>query len=114
MAINQNHTFDELDGIKCAIVEKNATPARVDFLRTILAGNGYTVVVVPTPPAKNADAEAPAPETFTIGVTDVTFNPTNAIYGRLLRNKDGHIITPAYWSQSESDTLDDTPYYDKH
>ena len=52
MAINQNHTFDDLDGIKCAIVEKNVTPERVTFLKTILEHNHFTVVVVPSPPQK--------------------------------------------------------------
>ena len=27
MAINKNHEFEELDGVKCGIVEKNVTPA---------------------------------------------------------------------------------------
>ncbi len=108
MAINQNHTFDELDGIKCCIVEKNATQERVDFLKKILAFNHYTVVVVPSPPPKTAtpaaEGEAPAPElpsTFTIGVTDLTFNAVNAIWGRLLRNTDGTVVTQEQWKQKQ-------------
>jgi hypothetical protein len=108
MAINQNHTFDELDGVKCCIVEKNATQERVDYLQKILAFNHYTVVVVPSPPDKKAvnkpvAEEAPvqeippAPTTFTIGVTDLTFNPTNAIWGRLLVNTDGTVVTLKQW-----------------
>jgi len=31
MAINQNHLFEDLNGIKCAIVEKNASVERVNF-----------------------------------------------------------------------------------
>jgi hypothetical protein len=62
MAINQNHLFDELNGVKCAIVEKNVAPGRVDFLRRILEYNRYTVVVVASPPPKAAAAPAaPAP-----------------------------------------------------
>ena len=76
MAINQNHLFEELNGVKCAIVEKNVAPARVEFLRGILEYNGFTVVVVPSPPPKAvpgvaapasaegsgpADTAAPAP-----------------------------------------------------
>ena len=129
MAINQNHLFDELGGIKCSIVEKNATPARTDFLRRLLEYNRYTVVVVPSPPPKAAPAAAtpapaatettppvappapPPPETNTIGVTDVMFNPTNAIFGRLLRTPDGHIVTLAYWQQKASESHDETPYF---
>jgi len=138
MAINQNHLFEELNGVKCAIVEKNVPPARVDFLRKILEYNGYTVVVVPSPPPKavagaaTAAASAvpaatlpaegagaagmaaapPAPETFTIGVTDVMFNPVNAVFGRLLKTPGGHIVTLAYWRQQENEPNDEKPYFD--
>ena len=132
MAINKNHEFEELNGVKCAIVEKNASAERVAFLKQLLEFNKYSVVVVASPPPKPApvttpkptgDAEAntqPAvesqlpspPETFTIGVTDVTFNSTNAIFGRLLRTKDRHVVTLAYWNQQESASHDEVPYYE--
>ena len=105
MAINQNHTFDELDGVKCAIVEKNAAPARVEFLRHLLNYNHYTVIVTLSPPPKTAapvaegETPTPIPETFTIGVTDVSFNPVNAIWGRLLKTPEGRIVTQRYWQQ---------------
>ena len=126
MAINKNHEFEELGGIKCAIVEKNASKERVAFLKDLLETNLFEVVVVPSPPPKAApppkpvEGEAtpvvvspPAPETFTIGVTNLAFNPTNAIFGRLLRTKDGHIVTQAYWYQKESSSHDEIPYYEK-
>jgi len=113
MAINQNHLFEELNGVKCAIVEKNVSPARVEFLRGILQYNGYTVVVVPSPPPKAApDALPPAPETFTVGVTDVMFNAVNAVFGRLLKTPGGHIVTLAYWRQQENEPDDEKPYFD--
>lgn len=132
MAINKNHEFEELNGVKCAIVEKNASAERVAFLKQLLEFNKYTVVVVASPPPKPAlaaipkapggveantqttmEAELPPPpETFTIGVTNVTFNPTNAIFGRLLRTKDGHVVTLAYWNQRESTSHDEVPYYE--
>lgn len=126
MAINKNHEFEELDGIKCAIVEKNTTAERVAFLTKVLEYNRYKVIVVPSPapkaaPAKPAattiaeTAETLAPpiiETFTIGVTDVTFNPTNAIFGRLLKAPQGHIVTLAYWQQKESEPHDEVPYFE--
>ena len=52
MAINKNHEFDELDGIKCAIVEKNVSEDRVTFLKDLLTDNGFTVKVVPSLPRK--------------------------------------------------------------
>jgi hypothetical protein len=109
--------------LKCAVVEKNASADRVNFLKTLLEFNNYKVVVVASPPPKAAapvstlDTEeqtAPAaPVNFTIGVTDVTFNATNAIFGRLLRTPDKHVVTLAYWRQEEPVAKDDVPYYEK-
>ena len=133
MAINKNHEFEDLGGVKCAIVEKNASKERVAFLKDLLETNNFEVVVVPSPPPKavpppkpaavqegetqpqtsNLEPQTLAPETFTIGVTNLAFNPTNAIFGRLLRTKDGHIVTQAYWYQKESSSHDEIPYYEK-
>ena len=155
MAINKNHEFEELNGVKCAIVEKNASKERVEFLKQLLEFNKYTVIVVPSPPPKVA-APPPKPaapqtpavsgdistelgtqplpqplpqpqpqsqpqplpepqsESFTIGVTDVTFNPTNALFGRLLHTPDGHVVTVAYWQQKEAVSHDDIPYYENN
>src|SRR4030095_4544130 len=147
MAINKNHEFEELNGVKCAIVEKNASAERVSFLKQLLEFNKYKVVVVASPPPKisvtsqpkpipqplpdpqpvaepNLQPEAipqpppepqlPPPELFTIGVTDVTFNPTNVIFGRLLKTPGGHVVTLAYWQQKESVSHDEVPYYESH
>jgi hypothetical protein len=130
MAINKNHEFEELDGVKCGIVEKNVSPERVAFLKKLLEYNKFTIVTVPSPPAKVAAApvakpaegeETPAavepatvitPETFTVGVTDYTFNTINAIFGRLLKTPDGHVVTMAYWQQKENVSHDEIPYYE--
>ena len=124
MAINKNHEFEDLNGVKCAIVEKNAKPQRVAFLKELLEYNRYTVIVVSSPAPKAAAAPAalkegeviapppPPPETFTVGVTDVTFNPTNAIFGRLLKTKNGHVVTLAYWQQKDSVSHDEVPYFE--
>jgi hypothetical protein len=122
MAINKNHEFEELDGIKCAIVEKNVLGSRVAFLKQLLQSNNYIVVVTASPPPKIAatttavteaiTTEASAPETFTVGVTDVMFNATNAIFGRLLKTHDGHVVTLAYWKQKETIAHDEIPYFE--
>jgi hypothetical protein len=148
MAINKNHEFEELNGVKCGIVERNVKPDRVEFLRKILEYNGFTVVAVPSPPPKvAAPAKAsegaaqtqaadqpqtsnlservrspsdkpqtvdppPPPETFTVGVSDYTFNPINAIFGRQLKTSDGHFVTLAYWKQEEAVSNDEKPYYE--
>ena len=129
MAINKNHEFEELEGVKCGIVEKNVTAARIEFLKRLLTFNGFTVVTAVTPApkvvantvVKAADGEElapppppapPAPETFSIGVTDYTFNPINAIFGRLLKTPEGHVVTLAYWQQRETVSQDEIPYYE--
>jgi hypothetical protein len=136
MPINKNHEFEDLEGVKCSIVERNATPGRVAFLKDLLQYNGFNVVVVPTPapkavPAKPVakptavegepmptipdvpvEAPPPPPATFTIGVTDVMFNPTNAIFGRLLHTPDGHVVTLAYWEEKEKVASDEVPYFE--
>ena len=122
MAINKNHEFEELEGVKCGIVEKNVTAARIEFLKRLLTFNGFTVVTAVTPApkvvantvVKAADGEElappppapPAPETFSVGVTDYTFNPINAIFGRLLKTSNGHVVTLAYWQQRETVSQD--------
>jgi len=134
MAINKNHEFEDLGTSKCAIVEKNASPKRVQFLKTLLEFNKYEVVVVDSPapkaapaapvaapvegeapapaPAPAAPIEPPAPTTFTIGVTDLCFNATNAIFGRQLKTTGGHIVSLAYWQEKESVSNDELPYFD--
>ena len=121
MALNPNHTFEDLGDIKCSIVEKNCTPARVSFLQNLLEINGKTVVVVKSPPPKTAakPAEENAepveiPETFTVGVTDLTFSPTNAIFNRELRTADGKIVTPGYWYQKEEAIAKEEKWYWKN
>ena len=135
MAINKNHEFEDLGTSKCAIVEKNASAERVQFLKTLLEFNKYEVVVVDSPAPKAApvapaapvaapvEGEAPAPvvaaapivppapTTFTIGVTDLCFNATNAIFGRQLKTADGHIVSLAYWQEKESVSNDEIPYF---
>ncbi len=128
MAINKNHEFEELGGVKCAIVEKAASAERAAFLQSLLTCNGYTVVLQPSAPPKPVAAPAAADthpvsdlpvaeapqvaETFTVGVTDVMFNPVNAIFGRLLKTLDGHVVTLAYWKQHELQANDEVPYYE--
>ncbi|MDQ3049811.1 MAG: hypothetical protein M3Q95_02880 [Bacteroidota bacterium] len=134
MAINKNHLFEDLDGIKCAVVESGIKEQRTAFLKSLLELNGYTVVIVPEAPAKSPAPPPPAvdpltdpetnpgpaviappppPQTFKLGVTDVVFNATNAIYGRLLKSKEGHVVTMAYWLQKEAVSNDEIPYFDR-
>lgn len=123
MAINKNHEFEDLDGVKCAIVEKQVSEERAKFLEQLLTFNGYTVIVQPVaakpPPAAPAGDDAaavppaePVAQLFTVGVTDVTFNPINAIFGRLLKTTGGQVVTLAYWKGKETEAQDQVPYFE--
>ncbi|HVZ57518.1 MAG TPA: hypothetical protein VG870_12710 [Chitinophagaceae bacterium] len=132
MAINKNHEFEDLEGVKCAVVERQVSAERARFLKDLLEANQYQVVVVPAAPARTAtpppaaaagqaggESTAPAPpasegpQVFVVGVTDVMFNATNAIFGRLLKTRDGHVVTRAYWLQQEATSDDSVPYFEK-
>lgn len=117
MALNKNHEFEELDGVKCCIVERAVDANRAAFLKNLLEGNGYTVVVngiVPKaapPPEGETAPPPPEPSQFTVGVTDMTFNSVNAIFGRFLRTSDGQVVTLAYWQQRDP-KAEDVPYFE--
>ena len=147
MGLNANHTVEELGNIRCAIVEKNISQARVDFLTPLLTGNGYKVVCVEaeapkakasvastassastssatdangadavtsvTPVTEPVEVVVVAESLFTLGVTDLLFNPINAVFGRLLRTSDGHVVTNDYWNQKDAVSRDEIPYFEK-
>ncbi|HMP92710.1 MAG TPA: hypothetical protein PKD90_07555 [Phnomibacter sp.] len=127
MAINKNHPFEEIDGIRCAIVETGINQERVNFLKPLLEYNGYEVLVKEAPPAKASPKPVAAPageaaeavpaqppaSLYTLAVTNVMFNAVNAIFGRLLKTPNGRIVTQAYWLQKEAVADDETPYFEK-
>jgi len=121
--VKEGHAVVEINGVRCAIVEKNVSPERVEFLKKLLEHNGYTVMTAPTPPPPvkpmpkppppPAGTEGqvpppplpppppppPAPSTFTIGVTNISFHAMLLIYERSLFTPDGEIVSIAYWNQ---------------
>ncbi|MCX8019932.1 MAG: hypothetical protein N2747_05510 [Chitinophagaceae bacterium] len=121
MALNKNHEFEEINGIRCGIVERDVSPQRLEFLKKLLEHNGYEVRFAPMPPPKSAGAakaeenqtqkEENRPETFMVGVTDITFNWVNAVFGRMLKTPEGKIVTLAYWKQQDAESRDDIPYF---
>ena len=103
MALNKGkHIVEEIDGTRCSVVEKGASAERVEFLKKLLALNGYTVKSV-------AEADA---LTFKIGVTDLLFNPVIDVYERHMETISGKKITPAYWLQeSDKETEAEVNYW---
>lgn len=122
---SEGHVVEELNAVRCSIVEKNVSPERLEFLKKLLEHNGYTVMTAPTPPPpvkptpKPVVAAAPgtegqpaapppppplpppppAPSTFTIGVTHIAFHAMLAVYERTLLTLEGKVVSIAYWNQ---------------
>jgi hypothetical protein len=126
MALNGNYIFEDLGEIKCSIIEKNCSSQRVNFLKKLLEFNNFEVIVVNSPPPKESakpivsegdsaepDKKQEIIETFTIGVTDLTFNPMNGVYNRQLKTENGRIVTPHYWKQIDDESHDDIWYWKK-
>lgn len=95
MAINNaKHIVSEINGIRCTIVETGASLERVAFLSDLLGFNNLEVKEIQEP------SEVPGVELkYTIGVTNLVFNPVFAIYERQLKTREGTFVTPGYWKQ---------------
>ncbi len=104
MTLKAKHIVEEIKGTRCTIVEKGASAGRVDFLKKLLEFNKYEVLV-----ADEAVAEG-TPVLFTIGITDLVFNPVIAVYELSLNTLDGKKVNPAYWNQYTNDSVDE--YWD--
>ncbi len=99
MKLPGKHQFGEIDGKRGTIVEKGASEERMQFLKTLLEYNGFEVLIQEERRKSEED-----PVTYTVGVTDLIFNPTIWIYERKLKTPDGKIVTQAYWFQESEDT----------
>lgn len=107
MTLNKGkHVFKEVDGVRCTIVEDKISKERLHFLKDLLELNGYEVRSEELPPAEEGGEV-----TYTLGVTDLVFNPVIAVYQRILKNKEGQRITPDYWNQKT--THIEPNYWDK-
>ena len=75
MAINNaKHIVGEIDGIRCTIIQTGATLDRVAFLSDLLGYNNLEVKEM----LEVSDTPGQEPK-YTIGVTDLVFNPVFAI-----------------------------------
>ena len=98
------HNVGEVDGIRCTIVETGIYKERADFLKELLEFNGYEVKIqeeISDPPTN--------PKRYTLGVTEIVFNPVIAVYQKSLKRKDGRKVTPAYWNQTGAE--ENIPYW---
>lgn len=99
------HQITEIDGVRCTLVESGISAERLTFLRELLTMNGLEVKS-----KEDAPSEGSSAVTYTLGVTDIIFNPVYAVYEKTLLRADGIVVTPAYWRQQEGDTTGD--YWD--
>jgi len=102
MPLKAKHIVEEVNGQRCTIVEKGATSERVEFLKQLLAFNKFEVIVT-----EDKKETEDAPTLFTVGVTDLVFNPVIAVYELVLKTPDGNRVSPAYWDQKTTDSVDE-------
>jgi len=92
MSLNKGkHIVEEINGVRCTIVEKGISNERCQFLIELLKINGFTIEV------------AGASDDLTLGVTDLIFNPVIAVYQQRLKTASGKKVSPAYWNQLTND-----------
>lgn len=99
MALEGKHMFGEINETRVSFVEKKIEEDRKEFLKKLLEHNGFEVLVEEHPP-KNEEE----PTLYTIGVTDMVFNPTIYIFQRILKTFDGRKVTQDYWFQKTEET----------
>jgi hypothetical protein len=104
MAItNAKHIVAEINGVRCTIIESNLDLDRSAFLRQLLEFNNFEVKEMEV--ATETEGEE---KKYTLGVTDLVFNPVFAIYECLLKTPEGGYVTPGYWKQ---ECIDCDPRY---
>jgi hypothetical protein len=91
MAINTYHTVEEINGVRCSVVEKKISADRAFYITRILESSGYEV--------KTAETDG----VFTVGVTDILCNIIHALYSHKLFGTDKKLVTPAQWHQKVQD-----------
>lgn len=93
MSLNKGkHVIIEIQGTRCSLVEIVESESRLSFLKELLEYNGYKVMV------KEEKNDAGI-KIFTIGVTDILFNPVTSVYACSLKTSFGKVVSPAYWNQ---------------
>ncbi|MEJ5302989.1 MAG: hypothetical protein HPY80_09640 [Bacteroidales bacterium] len=97
------HIVEDINGVRCSVVETGIDSKRVEFLKNLLELNGFKVQVEEL--TSKGEGQEP---TYKVGVEDLLFNPVVAVYGRRLKDAQGKIITPQFWFQKTEKPL---PYY---
>ena len=102
MPLKAKHIVEEINGQRCTIVEKGVVSSRIDFLKNLLEFNKFEVMV-----SEDKKETEDAPTLFTIGVTDLVFNPVIAVYELSLKVPGGKSVSPTYWDQKTTECVDE-------
>jgi len=102
MPLKAKHIVEEVNGVRCTIVDKGVSQGRVEFLKDLLEYNKFEVLT-----AEDKKETEDAPTLFTVGVTDLVFNPVISVYEMSLKTKDGKRVSPAYWEQKTTVIVDE-------
>lgn len=97
MPLKAKHIVEEINGTRCTVVEKGITPERCSFLKGLLEFNKFEVLV-----SEDKKETEDAATTFTVGVTDIVFSPVIAVYESKLLTPEGDAVSPDYWDQKTS------------
>jgi len=100
MTLVGKHLFGNIGDQRVTFLEKKIEEGRMKFLKELMEANGYNVVIQEEKRKSEED-----PQLYTVGVTDITFNPTTYVFQRRLKTIDGkHIVNQDYWNQKSEDT----------
>lgn len=100
MGLEGKHQFGSIGDQRVTFVEKKISAERMEFLKRLLEFNGFEVVIQEE--KRKSEEE---PQLYTVGVTDMVFNPTVWVFQRRLKTLDGkHIVNQDYWNQASEDT----------
>ena len=102
MPLTSKHIVEEINGIRCTVIEKGISAEMVRFLKDLLEFNKLEVVVAEEPKTDEA-----ATARYTLGVTSIVFNPTLAVYEMSLKTRDGKSVSPAYWEQYTTEIVNE-------
>ena len=82
------HNVENLNGVRCSIVEAGVNENRMKFLKSLLEINKY-----------NVEVEDGGENGFKIGVSDMLFNSVIDVYKRRLFTETGEVVDYNYWNQ---------------
>jgi hypothetical protein len=99
MALGGKHLFGSIGDIRVTFIEKKIGEDRKNFLEKLLLHNGFEVIIQEEKRKTEED-----PQLYTVGVTDMVFNPTIWVFERDLKTFDGRKVTQDYWNQKTEET----------